>query len=101
MCPTDLPMDFTDCALATASGAVYMSEDTDSPHQVISIAAHDPDLDPQLVYEIAAVRPNHPASEYSLVLCTMHSVVQVYCCHLLTQSRDTFKNMYSNFHVCA
>ena len=70
-----LPMDF---ACDSANGAVYMSEDTDSPHQVISIAAHDPDLNPMLVYEIGGVSPGHADSEYKLSI-NIHSVGAVYC----------------------
>ena len=60
-------MDFA-CALANASAAVIISEDSDTAHQVINIAALDPDLDPQLVYQIVAVTPAHLDSKTCLLV---------------------------------
>ena len=67
MCPTNLRMDFN-CVLSNASAAVTISEDSDTAHQVINIAALDPDLDPLLDYQVVSVMPDHFDSKFYAVL---------------------------------
>ena len=67
VCPTNLRMDFN-CFLSNASAAVTISEDSDTAHQVINIAALDPDLDPLLDYRIVSVIPDHFDSKFYVML---------------------------------
>jgi hypothetical protein len=54
--PTDLPMEVAGCA---GTGSVSVSEDTQVNHHLFNLAAHDPDLNPKLTYQITSVTPAH------------------------------------------
>ena len=70
MFPTDIPMEVDNCGDASIS----ISEDSSTNHHLLNLAAHDPDLNPVLTYQIASVTPDHRSCKHLIYscACTQH-----------------------------